>query len=178
MSEQSSKVQEQIINNLPMILLAGGAVYFVGKILKSAGKTADEIAQALQLKKADAQVKSEEQSQAAIDRYSSEVLKKQKPTRPDGFWAQIAERIYHNTRYAASGENHEDVRFCLTYCYNDADYALLYKYFGRRQETWFGLIPDGDLKDLNQTIQSNLNDRQKKFVNNNYAQKKMSMRFN
>jgi hypothetical protein len=65
----------------------------------------------------------------------------------------------------------------LSYCANDADYALLYKYYGRRQETWFGLIPDGDLKDLNQTVQSNLNQSQKKFINNIFAQKKISMRF-
>lgn len=177
MSEKSSKIQEQIINNLPMILLAGGAVYFAGRILKSAGKTADDIAQALQLKKSEAQVQSEKQSQAAIEKYTSEILKKMKPTRPDGFWAQLAERIYRNTRYSALGDNHEDVRFCLTYCYNDADYALLYKYFGKRQETWFGLIPEGDLKDLTQTIQSNLNARQRNLVNTNYAQKKMSIRF-
>ena len=177
MSDKSSKIQEQLLNNLPMILLAGGAIYFAGRILKSAGQTADDIAQALQLKKADAQVQSEKQSQAAIDKYTTEVLKKVKPTRPDGFWAQLAERIYQNTRFSAMGDNHEDVRFSLTYCYNDADYALLYKYYGKRQETWFGLIPDGGLKDLTQTIQSNLSAQQKASVNNNYAQKKMSIRF-
>ena len=177
MSDKSSKIQEKLLNNLPMILLAGGAIYFAGRILKQAGQTADGIAQALQLKKADAQVQSEKQSQAAIDKYTTEVLKKVKPTRPDGFWAQLAERIYQNTRFSAMGDNHEDVRFSLTYCYNDADYALLYKYYGKRQETWFGLIPDGGLKDLTQTIQSNLSAQQKASVNNNYAQKKMSIRF-
>ena len=87
MSDKPSKIQEQLINNLPMILLAGGAIYFAGRILKQAGQTADGITQALQLKKADAQVKSEQQAQAAIDKYTTEVLKKVKPTRPDGFWA-------------------------------------------------------------------------------------------
>lgn len=176
MSEKTSKLQDQIINNLPMILLAGGAVYFAGRILKSAGQTADDIAQALQIKKSETQVQSEKQAQAAIEKYTTEVLKKMKPTRPDGFWAQLAERIYQNTRFSAIGDNHEDVRFSLTYCYNDADFALLYKYFGKRQETWFGLIPDGGLKDLTQTIQSNLSKQQRAFVNNNYAQKKMSIR--
>ena len=177
MSEKSAKIQEQLLNNLPMILLAGGAIYFAGRLLKQAGQTADGIAQALQLKKADAQVKSEKQSQAAIDQYAIEIVKKIKPTRPDGFWAQLAERIYQDTRYSATGDNHEDARYSLTYCFNDADYALLYKYFGKRQETWFGLIPDGGLKDLTQTIQSNLNAKQKASVNNNYAQKKISVRF-
>jgi hypothetical protein len=177
MSEESPKLQEQIIKNLPMILLAGGAVYFVNKILNKAGKTVDDIAQGLQLKKADEQVKSEQQSKEAIDRYTTEIQKKQKPTRPDGFWAQMAERIYRDTRYSATGDDHKDVQLCLSYCANDADYALLYKYYGRRQETWFGLIPDGDLKDLNQTVQSNLNQSQKKFINNIFAQKKISMRF-
>lgn len=177
MSDKQSNIQAQIINNLPMLFLAGGAIYFAGRILKQAGQTADGIAQALQLKKADAQVKSEQQSQTAIDNYATEVLKKLKPTRPDGFWAQLAERIYQDTRYSAAGDSHDDARFCLTYCFNDADYALLYKYFGRRQETWFGLIPDGGLKDLTQTIQSNLSHSQKNFVNNNYAKKKMSIRF-
>jgi len=43
MSDKSSKIQEQLLNNLPMILLAGGAIYFAGRILKQAGQTADGI---------------------------------------------------------------------------------------------------------------------------------------
>lgn len=177
MSENSNKLQEQLVNNLPMLLLAGGAIFIVSKILKSAGQTADSMAQALQLKKSDVQVKSEQQSQAAIERYVDDVSKKVKPTRPDGFWAQLAERIYRDTRYSAPGDNHEDARFCMTYCYNDADFAMLYKYYGRRQETWFGVIPDGDPKDLTQAISSNLNSAQKKLINTNYAQKGISIRF-
>lgn len=177
MSENSNRLQEQLISNLPMLLLAGGAIYFVGKILKGAGQTADGIAQALQLKKSDEQVKSEQQSQAAIDRYVSETQQKQKPTRPDGFWAQLAERIYRDTRYSAAGDNHEDARFCMTYVYNDADFALLYKYYGKRQETWMGIIADGDPKDLTMAISSNLNSKQKKSINDNYAKKGVAIRF-
>lgn len=177
MSESSSKVKEQLISTLPMLLLAGGAVFLVSRILKGAGKTADQIAQALQLKKSDEQVKSEKQSQAAIDRYVTEVTKVQKPTRPDGFWAQLAERIYRDTRYSSVADNHDDAKFCMTYCYNDADFALLYKYYGKRQETWFGIIPDGDPKDLTQAISSNLNSKQKQFINADYTKKKISIRF-
>lgn len=177
MSDNSNRLQEQLINNLPMLLLAGGAIVIVSKLLKSAGQTADNVAQALQLKKSDIQVQSEKQSQAAIERYVDDVSKKQKPTRPDGFWAQLAERIYRDTRYSASGDNHEDARFCMTYCYNDADFALLYKYYGRRQETWFGVLPDGDPKDLTQAISSNLNKKQKQSINENYAKKGISIRF-
>ncbi len=177
MSENGNKIQEQLISTLPMLLLAGGAIFLVSKILKGAGQTADNIAQALQLKKSDEQVRSEQQSQAAIEKYVSEVQQKQKPTRPDGFWAQLAERIYRDTRYSAAGDNHEDARFCMTYCYNDADFALLYKYYGKRQETWFGLMPDGDPKDLTMAISSNLNAAQKKSINTNYAQKGISIRF-
>jgi hypothetical protein len=177
MSENSNKLQEQLISTLPMLLLAGGAVFLVSKVLKGAGQTADSIAQALQLKKSDEQVRSEQQSQAAIEKYVIEVQQKQKPTRPDGFWAQLAERIYRDTRYSSAGDNHEDARFCMTYCYNDADFALLYKYYGKRQETWFGLMPDGDPKDLTMAISSNLNAAQKKSINTNYAQKGISIRF-
>lgn len=177
MSENGNKLQEQLISTLPMLLLAGGAIFLVSKILKGAGQTADSIAQALQLKKSDEQVRSEQQSQAAIEKYVSEVQLKQKPTRPDGFWAQLAERIYRDTRYSSAGDNHEDARFCMTYCYNDADFALLYKYYGKRQETWFGVMPDGDPKDLTMAISSNLNAAQKKSINTNYAQKGISIRF-
>jgi hypothetical protein len=177
MSENGSKLQEQLINNLPMLLLAGGAIFMVSKMLKSAGQTANDIAAALQLKKSDVQIKSEQQSQAAIEKYVAEVSLKMKPTRPDGFWAQLAERIYSDTRYSAPGDNHEDARFCMTYCYNDADFALLYKYYGRRQETWFGVIPDGDPKDLTQAISTNLNSAQKQMINSNYAKKGISIRF-
>ena len=177
MSENSNKFQEQLMNNLPMLLLAGGAIFLVSKVLKGAGQTADSIAQALQLKKSDDQVKSEQQSQAAIDRYVADVQKKQQPTQPDGYWAQLAERIYRDTRYSATGDNHEDARYCMTLVRNDADFALLYKYYGKRQETWFGVIPDGDPKDLTMAISSNLNSAQKKSINTNYAQKGIAIRF-
>ena len=178
MSESNNKMRDSLINNLPLILLATGAVYFVGKILKTAGQTANEMAQALQLKKADEQLQAEKLAKNAIDNYPNEILKKIKPTRPEGFWAQLAERIYEDIRYSAVGDNHEDARFALTYCYNDADFALLYKFYGKRQETWMGIIPSGELKDLIQAINANLNHKQKLFINNNYAQKKMSIRFN
>ncbi|MBN9482183.1 MAG: hypothetical protein BGO70_16545 [Bacteroidetes bacterium 43-93] len=177
MTGNGNKLQEQLMSNLPMLLLAGGAIYLASKILKGAGQTADSIAQALQLKKSDEQLKSERQSQQAIERYTDDVLKKQKPTRPDGFWAQLAERIYRDTRYSSSGDNHEDARYCMTYVFNDADFALLYKYYGKRQETWFGVIPDGDPKDLTMAISSNLNAKQKKSINDNYAKKGVSIRF-
>lgn len=159
-----------------MLLLAGGAVFLAFRILKGAGQTADGIAQALQLKTSDAQVKSERQSQEAIDRYVAEAPKKQQQSQPDGFWAQLAERIYRDTRYA-TGDNHEDARYCMTWCSNNADFALLYKYYGKRQETWFGLIPDGGPKDLTQAISSNLNSQQKRSINENYAKKGISIRF-
>ncbi|OSZ81920.1 hypothetical protein CAP35_01220 [Chitinophagaceae bacterium IBVUCB1] len=177
MQESGSKLQEQLLQNLPMILLAGGAIYLASKIIKGAGHTADEIAQALQLKKSDEQVRSEKQSQEAIERYVNEVPQKQKPTRPEGFWAQLAERIYRDTQYSAVGDAHEDARYCMTYVGNDADFALLYKYYGRRQETWFGILPDGGPKDLIQTIVSNLNKGQKQSINKNYARKGVAIRF-
>ncbi|MBS1773917.1 MAG: hypothetical protein JST82_13750 [Bacteroidetes bacterium] len=177
MPDNHSEIQQQLISNLPMILLAGGAIYLTSKVINGAGQTADEIAQALQLKKSDVQVKSEKQAQEAIDRYVNEVQQKQKPTRPDGFWAQLAERIYRDTQYSAVGDAHEDARFCMTYVGNDADFALLYKYYGKRQETWFGVFPDGGPKDLTQAISSNLNKAQKRSINDNYARKGIAIRF-
>lgn len=177
MSAKRSEIQGQLISNLPMIILAGGTLYLASKILKGAGQTADEIAQALQLKKSDEQVKSETQSQEAIERYVNEMPKKQKPTRPDGFWAQLAERIYRDTQFSAVGDAHDDARYCMTYVGNDADFALLYKYYGRRQETWLGIFPDGGLKDLTQAISSNLNKAQKQSINKNYARKGIAIRF-
>jgi hypothetical protein len=177
MSENSSKLQEQLISSLPMLLLAGGAIFLVNKILKGAGSTLKDVGQGLTIFKTDEQVKSEQQSRAAIEKYVDEVQKTQKPSRPDGFWAQLAERIYRDTRYSSAGDNHEDARYCMTYCANDADFALLYKYYGRRQETWFGVLPDGDPKDLTMAISSNLNAAQKKSINTNYAQKGISIRF-
>lgn len=177
MPESSNRTQEQLISILPMLLLAGGVVFLASRVLKGAGDTANSIAKALQLVKSDEQLRSEKQSQEAIEKYLSEATKVQKPTRADGFWAQLAERIYRDTRYSAAGDNHEDARFCMTYVQNDADFALLYKYYGRRQETWFGVFPDGDPKDLTQAISSNLNSAQKQSLNAIYARKGVSIRF-
>jgi hypothetical protein len=174
--ETSSDLKQQFIGNFPVLILAGGAVFLAWRILKGAGQTADQVAQALQLKKADAQVKAEKQAQEAIDQYASEALAKQKQSQPNGYWAMLAERIYRDTRFAA-GDNHADALYCMTLCANNADFALLYKYYGKRQETWFGFIPDGGPKDLAQTISSNLSSKQKKALNDNYAKKGISIRF-
>ena len=113
MADKRSEIQGQLISNLSLILPAGGTLYFAPKILNGAGQTADEIAQALQLKKSDEQVKREKQSPEAIERYVNEMPKKQKPTRPDGFLAQLAERIYRETQFSAVGDAHDDARYCM-----------------------------------------------------------------
>lgn len=160
-----------------MILLAGGAIYLVSKFAKSAAETADEIAKALQLKKSDVQIQSEKQAQDAIKKYIEQAVITQKPSKPDGVWSMLAERIYKATQYSRISDNTREAQACMVSCMNNADFALLYKYYGKRQETWVGFIPDGEPKDLIQCITSNLSSLERQQINEVYARRKIGIRF-
>lgn len=135
-----------------------------------------KVGTSLTLFKTDAQKKAERASINAIAANIEAVRTAQKTTKPDGEWASIGEMIFRDLRYASAGDNKADAVYQACRVKNDADFWTLYKYFGRRQETWFGVIPDGDPKDLIQMLKTNLSSAQIVTINGNYSRKQMKVR--
>lgn len=98
------------------------------------------------------------------------------PTKTPGEWAIIADQIYQDLRYSALDDDKADAAYQVTRVKNNADFKLLYKAFGSRQEYSF-FIPVGSKKDLQQFITSNLSDSQIQIINNNYRKKNITYQF-
>lgn len=97
-------------------------------------------------------------------------------TKTPGEWSIIADQIYQNLRYTALDDNKNDAVYQLTRVKNGADLANLIKFFGKRQEYFFG-IPAGSQMDLQQFVRSNLSSSQIAAVNDNYLRKAIKYRF-
>jgi hypothetical protein len=103
------------------------------------------------LKKSADVLATEAKDKKLVNQYVIDTQKKHKPTKSDSEWKIIADQIYH-------------------------DFALLFKYFAKRQEYFFG-INSGGLKNLTQFIISNLSKDRVAKINADYAAKKMKFRF-
>jgi hypothetical protein len=146
----------------------GAAIYFalVRPLLQKLGiqKTGEEIAQ-------------EKTIQAGRVKFIESALKKIKPTRNEGQFALFADQLYEYLKYSGlSDDKNKAFNLLFTYIHNDADIALLTKYFGKRQEYAFGL-PVGGKKNLSEFVASNLNNQQIARINQAYAKSKMAFRF-
>jgi hypothetical protein len=146
---------------------AYGAYYFVLKpLLEKLGlkKTADEEAQENLIK-------------FGRSKFITDAVKTKKPTRPEGQFAVWADQIYEYLKYTKLDDK-KDLAFELLYKYfhNDADIALITKYFGKRQEYAFG-IPVGSPKNLSEFVSTNLSKDQINRLNNAYLRSKMKFRF-
>lgn len=133
-----------------------------------------KLGQSLTLFKSPEQIKAEQAAQQAIQENINRIRTQQKTTKTDGEWASIAEAVYRDLRFSATGDNKPDAVYQLCRVKNDADFWTLYKFFGKRQETWFGIIPDGETKDLKMMLKSNLSNKDIATINANYARKKMA----
>ena len=98
------------------------------------------------------------------------------PTKSPGEWAIIADQIYEDLRYTALDDNKADAGYQVSRVKNNADFKLLFKAFGKRQEYVF-FVPSGSEKDLQQFIRSNLSDSAIQIINSNYRKKNITFQF-
>lgn len=126
--------------------------------------------------KSAAEIAQENVNAENVDTYVANTLKVQSPTKSVGEWTIIANQLYEDLKYSSLSDNKADAGYQVTRVKNDADFATLYKAFGKRQEYYFG-VPYGGLRDLIAFIKSNLDSDAITTINNNYASKKIKFRF-
>jgi hypothetical protein len=154
------------------LLMIGAAVigylYVIKPILETLGlkKTAEE--------KAQDQVEAENAQN--VTQWLETTAAGQAPTKTAGEWAIIADQIHRDLQYSALDDNKDDATYQVARVKNDADFSLLYKSFGKRQEYFFGL-PMGGLQDLQQFIKGNLSPEKISQINGNYQRKGIKYRF-
>lgn len=100
----------------------------------------------------------------------------EKPTKSPGEWVIIADQIYQDLKFSRISDNRADAGYQVARVKNTADFKLLYKAFGSRQEYAFG-IPTGGKKDLAQFIIDNLERDQISIINRNYRAKGIKFQF-
>ena len=98
------------------------------------------------------------------------------PTKSPGEWAIIADQIYEDLRYTALDDDKADAGYQVSRVKNNADFKLLFKAFGKRQEYVF-FVPSGSEKDLQQFIRSNLSESAIQIINSNYRRKNITFQF-
>ena len=98
------------------------------------------------------------------------------PTKSPGEWAIIADQIDEDLRYTALDDDKADAGYQVSRVKNNADFKLLFKAFGKRQEYVF-FVPSGSEKDLQQFIRSNLSDSAIQIINSNYRKKNITFQF-
>jgi hypothetical protein len=154
------------------ILLIGGAVIGYLYVLKPLLET-------LGLKKTKAE-KLQEQVEAEnannVNQWLQQTASGQQPTKSAGEWAIIADQIHQDLKFSALDDNKDDATYQVARVKNDADFSLLFKAFGKRQEYFFG-IPTGGLQDLQQFIKGNLDSDKIAQINGNYSRKGIKYRF-
>jgi hypothetical protein len=101
---------------------------------------------------------------------------KEKPTKSPGEWVIIADQIYQDLKFSKISDNRKDAGYQIARVKNNADFKLLYKAFGKRQEYTFG-IPAGGEKDLAGFVVDNLERSQIEIINNNYRHKGIKFQF-
>lgn len=100
----------------------------------------------------------------------------EKPTKSPGEWVIIADQIYQDLKFSRVSDDREDAGVQVTRVKNNADFKLLYKAFGKRQEYTFG-IPTGGEKDLGAFIVSNMPREKIEIINANYRRKGIKFQF-
>jgi hypothetical protein len=98
------------------------------------------------------------------------------PTKTPGEWVIIADQIYQDLKFSRISDNRDDAGYQVSRVKNNADFKLLYKAFGTRQEYAFG-IPAGGKKDLAQFIVDNLERDKINIINRNYRAKGIKFQF-
>jgi len=157
-------------NTKDLIIYAGlaGSIYFL---------IAKPLLEKLGLKKTDEEIKQVEVTNAGREKFISDTLKVQKPTKPESQFSILADQLHEYLKYSAiSDEKNKAWELLYVNLKNDADAAALLKYFGKRQEYNFG-FPVGGLKNLSEFVTTNLNSYYIDNLNQRYAKSKMKFRF-
>ena len=87
--------------------------------------------------KSAAEIAQENVNTENVDTYVSNTLKSQSPTKSVGEWTIIANQLYEDLKYSSISDNKADAGYQVTRVKNEADFATLYKAFGKRQEYYF-----------------------------------------
>jgi hypothetical protein len=117
------------------------------------------------------------QNANTVDQFLTNTINAGTPTKTAGEWQIIANQVWEDMRYSSVSDNYDDAVYQLCRVKNDADLASLFQQFGNRQETWFGVIPAGGDKNLQQFVVDNLSSAQIATVNDNYARKGIKFNF-
>ena len=90
--------------------------------------------------KSAAEIAQENINTENVDTYISNTLRVQSPTKSVGEWTLIADQIYQDLKFSSISDNKADAGYQVTRVKNEADFATLYKAFGKRQEYYFGYL--------------------------------------
>lgn len=150
--------------------VAGGAYFLVLKPLL----------EKLGLKKTAAQEAQEELSSKGREQFIKDAIAKPVVTQfnkgkayfPEGQYAIFADQIYEDLNYAGVSQNTFDAYSIMLKMRNDADIALLMKYFGQRQLHKFGL-PVGNPVNLSQALTKELSKEQLKQLRDAFRTNKL-----
>ena len=126
--------------------------------------------------KSSAQIQQDIYQSGNVQEYINTTIANQKPTKTTGEWQIIADQLYYDLKFAAPSDDKADAGYQVSRVQNDADFALLYDTFGKRQEYYFG-IPAGGLQDMVQMVTSNLDRSALNKINDNYQRKGIKFRF-
>ena len=164
------KQQQSSGKNYDNLLIAGGLAvggYFL--ILKP-------LLEKLGLKKDPEVVATEQKNNGRLLNWVTDAVKAQPVTKSEQEWKIIADQIWEDLHYSSLDDNKEDAVYQVCRVKNDADFAVLFKMFAKRQEYAFG-IKVGNLKNLAQFINSNLNSKQIARIHDNYKRRGIKFRF-
>jgi len=166
-----AKKYNPLENPKPLLLIGGailGYLYVIKPLLETLGlkKTGEE--------KEQDQLMAENQQN--VQNWLNATASEEMPTKTSGEWSVIADQIYNDLKYSAIDDKKDDAVYQVCRVKNNADFALLFKAFGKRQEYFFGL-PLGGLQNLQSFIVGNVTSDKIKEINNNYYRKGIRYRF-
>ena len=153
-----------------LILYAGGATALYFLVIQP-------LLQKLGLQATKEEKKQAETVEKAKKEFVEKALEKNKPSRPLSYYVFLADQLYEFLKYSAIDDKKQKaLELLYQYIHNDADIALLYKYFGKRQEYAFG-VPIGKAKNLSEFVSTNLSKSMLDYLNGRYIKNKMIFRF-
>ena len=120
--------------------------------------------------------KVEERKKELLNTEIKTLAKTEKPTKSNLEWQVIADKIYSDLRYSSIDDDKADAGYQVARVKNNIDFAILFKYFGKRREYHFGM-PDGALKNLPEMVTHNLSRTAIDKINKNYRSKGIKFQF-
>jgi len=110
------------------------------------------------------------------DKELSEVVKKARPTKSTSDFNSKAAILYSALNKSPIDKDHKRAVDVLNLIQNDADFLMLKRAFGFKQDYAFG-IPYGQPMDMVQFVNNNLNSDWIDYLNKAYAKSKIKYRF-